>query len=125
MNHIAEENENQEMNTEQVETQEAEFEARETESDTEEAVNMPEEEDVFAPDKEITGEETMEELLGIYESSLKKFEEGQVVTGTVISVGKIWCWWMWAINQKAGSLFRNSLMTKAMSMSISMTSLRS
>jgi small subunit ribosomal protein S1 len=96
MNHIAEENENQEMTTEQLETQQAEIEARETETDTEEAVNTPEEdesfasqeEDAFAPDKEITGEETMEELLGIYESSLKKFEEGQVVTGTVISVGK-------------------------------------
>ncbi len=37
---------------------------------------------------EITGEETMGELLDIYESSLKKFEEGQVVTGTVISVGR-------------------------------------
>ena len=30
----------------------------------------------------------MEELLDIYESSLKKFEEGQVVTGTVISVAR-------------------------------------
>jgi small subunit ribosomal protein S1 len=96
MNHIAEENENQEMNTEQLDTDQAEFEARETESDTEEAVNTPEEENAFsteeddalAPAQEITGEETMEELLGIYESSLKKFEEGQVVTGTVISVGK-------------------------------------
>jgi len=37
---------------------------------------------------EITGEETMGELLDIYESSLKKFEEGQVVTGTVISIGR-------------------------------------
>jgi len=64
MNNIAEENENQKMNTETVEKQE----------------------DVSSP--EITGEETMEELLDIYESSLKKFEEGQVVTGTVISVGR-------------------------------------
>nr|NJM03345.1 30S ribosomal protein S1 [Desulfobacula sp.] len=37
---------------------------------------------------EITGEETMGELLDIYESSLKKFEEGQVVTGIVISIGR-------------------------------------
>jgi small subunit ribosomal protein S1 len=37
---------------------------------------------------ELTGEETMEELLDIYDSSLSKFEEGQVVIGTVISVGK-------------------------------------
>ncbi len=66
MNNIAEENEDQEMNTEELETQEA----------------------VSEPEMEFTGEETMEELLGIYESSLSKFEEGQVVTGTVISVGK-------------------------------------
>ena len=31
---------------------------------------------------------TMEELMDIYESNLKKFEEGQVVKGVVISVGK-------------------------------------
>ncbi|MCG8687899.1 MAG: 30S ribosomal protein S1, partial [Desulfobacterales bacterium] len=65
MNNIAEENENQNMNEE---------------LETKEAVNEPE--------IELTGEETMEELLGIYESSLSKFEEGQVVTGTVISVGR-------------------------------------
>ncbi|MBU0971102.1 MAG: 30S ribosomal protein S1 [Proteobacteria bacterium] len=64
MNNIAEENENQDMN---------ELETQETESERE---------------VEFTGEETMEELLGIYESSLKKFEEGQVVTGKVISVGR-------------------------------------
>jgi len=65
MNNIAEENENQNMNEE---------------LETTEAVNEPE--------IELTGEETMEELLGIYESSLSKFEEGQVVTGTVISIGR-------------------------------------
>jgi len=63
MNNISEENENQKMTTETLENQDAEL-------------------------PEITGEETMEELLDIYESSLKKFEEGQVVTGTVISVGR-------------------------------------
>ncbi|WP_022668460.1 30S ribosomal protein S1 [Desulfospira joergensenii] len=67
MNNIAEENENQKMNTDELEKTE---EASTSEFD------------------DITGEETMEELLGIYESSLKKFEEGQVVTGTVISVGR-------------------------------------
>jgi small subunit ribosomal protein S1 len=67
MNNIAEENENQKMNTEIKEEKEEK-----------------EEKDDSVP--EITGEESMEELLGIYESSLKKFEEGQVVTGTVISV---------------------------------------
>ncbi|OQY52615.1 MAG: 30S ribosomal protein S1 [Desulfobacteraceae bacterium 4572_89] len=67
MNNITEENEDQDMNTEELETQE-------TASET----GM----------EDITGEETMEELLGIYESSLSKFEEGQVVTGTVISVGR-------------------------------------
>ncbi len=88
MNHIAEENENQEMNTEELETQDVDIEARETELDTEEESSAPEEVNALSPETEITGEETMEELLGIYESSLKKFEEGQVVTGTVISVGR-------------------------------------
>ncbi|WP_462268324.1 30S ribosomal protein S1 [Desulfobacter sp.] len=63
MNNIAEENQN--MNQE-LETQN---EVKESEI-------------------ELTGEETMEELLDIYDSSLSKFEEGQVVIGTVISVGK-------------------------------------
>ncbi|WDP88790.1 MAG: 30S ribosomal protein S1 [Desulfobacter sp.] len=58
----------------------------------EENQNMNEEletkENVTEPEIELTGEESMEELLGIYESSLSKFEEGQVVTGTVISVGR-------------------------------------
>lgn len=39
-------------------------------------------------DKELTGEETLEELLDIYDSSVSKFVEGQVVTGSVISVGR-------------------------------------
>jgi small subunit ribosomal protein S1 len=69
MNNIAEENENQPMNTDELETQE---------TVSEPGMGM----------EDITGEETMEELLGIYESSLSKFEEGQVVTGTVISVGR-------------------------------------
>ncbi len=69
MNNIAEENENQKMNTETLENEDA-----------------AEKEDAAFP--ELTGEESMEDLLDIYESSLKKFEEGQVVTGTVISVGR-------------------------------------
>ncbi len=88
MNNIAEENENQEMNTEELETQDTDVEARDTELDNEEAANEPEEVNALSAETEITGDETMEELLGIYESSLKKFEEGQVVTGTVISVGR-------------------------------------
>lgn len=63
MNNIAEDNENNKMNTEELES------AAET---------MP----------EITGDESMEELMNIYEESVKQFEEGQVVTGTVISIGK-------------------------------------
>ncbi len=58
----------------------------------EENQNMNEEletkENKTAPEIELTGEESMEELLDIYESSLSKFEEGQVVTGKVISVGR-------------------------------------
>lgn len=68
MSNMAEENKNQEMNTETLKKEEAAV--RETAT------------------PEITDEESMEALLDIYESSLKKFEEGQVVTGTVISVGR-------------------------------------
>ncbi|MFO7990489.1 MAG: 30S ribosomal protein S1, partial [Desulfotignum sp.] len=88
MNHIAEENENQEMNTEELETQDVDVEARDAELDTQEESSETEEVNALSSETEITGEETMEELLGIYESSLKKFEEGQVVTGKVISVGR-------------------------------------
>ena len=39
-------------------------------------------------DFEISGDESMEELMDIYESSMKQFEEGQVVIGTVIAIHK-------------------------------------
>ena len=77
MNNNVEENENQKMNTEALEKEEVSTETEEVSTETEEVASL-----------EITGEETMEELLDIYESSLKKFEEGQVVTGTVISVAR-------------------------------------
>ncbi|MCD4678333.1 MAG: 30S ribosomal protein S1 [Desulfobacula sp.] len=105
MNDIAEENENQKMNTETLEKEEVTLEKEEVTLEKEEVTLEKEEvalekeevalekeevalekEEVSSP--EITGEETMEELLDIYESSLKKFEEGQVVTGTVISVAR-------------------------------------
>jgi small subunit ribosomal protein S1 len=35
-----------------------------------------------------TSEQSMEELMGLYEESLKRFEEGEVVHGTIISVDK-------------------------------------
>ncbi len=63
MNNISEETQDQKMNAETLEKKDGSLSG-------------------------ITGEESMEELLGIYESSLKKFEEGQVVIGTVISVGR-------------------------------------
>lgn len=91
MNNITEENENQDMNTETTQTQEqeTEFAAQEELDAQDEARQEPEEQDESSMSgHEFTGEESMEELLGIYESSLKKFEEGQVVTGTVISVGR-------------------------------------
>ena len=82
MNNIAEENENQNMNQE-LETQD---EVKESEIElTGEDTNEVKESEI---EIELTGEETMEELLDIYDSSLSKFEEGQVVTGTVISVGR-------------------------------------
>ncbi|SMD04019.1 SSU ribosomal protein S1P [Desulfocicer vacuolatum DSM 3385] len=68
MNNIAETNENNEMN-EELETAE-ELEAS------------------MASEPVLTGEETMEELMGIYEESFKRFEEGQVVTGTIIAVDR-------------------------------------
>jgi len=83
--------ENQKMNTETLENKEETLENEEVtlenkdESLETEEVTLEKEENALP---EITGEETMEELLGIYESSLKKFEEGQVVTGTVISVAR-------------------------------------
>ena len=111
MNNIAEEN--QKMNTETLEKEEVAVENEETAAEevaveneetaaeevaveneeiTSEEVALENEEVALekeeTPLSEITGEETMEELLGIYESSLKKFEEGQVVTGTVISVAR-------------------------------------
>ncbi|THB76399.1 MAG: 30S ribosomal protein S1 [Desulfobacteraceae bacterium] len=67
MTNTAETNENKETMNEQLEGQVEE-----------QAKAMP----------ELTGEESMEELLDYYESSIKKFEEGQVITGTVISVGR-------------------------------------
>lgn len=39
-------------------------------------------------DYEISGNESMEELMQIYESSMTQFEEGQVVMGTVIAIHK-------------------------------------
>jgi len=70
MNDITEENENQTMNTEIKEENED---------------SMPE---ILGEEPGEEQEESMEDLLDIYESSLKKFEEGQVVTGTVISVAR-------------------------------------
>jgi small subunit ribosomal protein S1 len=103
MNNITEENEK--MDTETLEKEEVTPEKEEKTSENEDVTPekeeiAPEKEEAIlekeevAPEKEevaspeITGEETMEELLDIYESSLKKFEEGQVVTGTVISVAR-------------------------------------
>jgi small subunit ribosomal protein S1 len=79
MNNIAEENENQNMNTETVVEKEESIPEITGEEEENSMPEMVEEEEK---------EESMEELLGIYESSLKKFEEGQVVTGTVISVAR-------------------------------------
>ena len=86
MNNIAEEDENQKMDTETTNEPKVVVETEKQE----EVVVVVEQEVEKKEDSmpEITGEESMEELLGIYESSLKKFEEGQVITGTVISVAR-------------------------------------
>jgi small subunit ribosomal protein S1 len=76
MNTIAETGENKEMNSEELET------GQEPEETPE---NDHQDKDPLA---NITGEETMEELMGIYDESFSSFEEGQVVTGTIIAVDK-------------------------------------
>ncbi|MBF0232518.1 MAG: 30S ribosomal protein S1 [Desulfamplus sp.] len=68
-NNIAETNENNNMNTEEIETAEEVKESQKSEP-------------------VLTGEETMDELMGIYEESFKRFEEGQVVTGIIIAVDR-------------------------------------
>ncbi|ACN15571.1 RpsA2 [Desulforapulum autotrophicum HRM2] len=73
MNTIAETGENKEMNSEELET-------------GQEPIITPEKDE--DPLANITGEETMEELMGIYDESFSSFEEGQVVKGTIIAVDK-------------------------------------
>ncbi|MBI9091199.1 MAG: 30S ribosomal protein S1 [Desulfobacterium sp.] len=81
MNNIAETGENNEMNSEELET------AQDQESNTdEESMETPVAN--VDPLANLTGEETMEELMGIYDESYSSFEEGQVVTGTIIAVDK-------------------------------------
>jgi len=81
MHNIAETGENKEMNSEELET------TQNPESNTGAKTmkkRVPDED----PLENITGEETMEELMGIYDESFSSFEEGQVVTGTIIAVDK-------------------------------------
>ncbi len=81
MNNTAETGENNEMNSEELET------AQDQESNTdEESMETPVAK--VDPLANLTGEETMEELMGIYDESYSSFEEGQVVTGTIIAVDK-------------------------------------
>ncbi len=94
MNNIAETNENNEMN-EELETAEeleasvaSEPDLTEEETSVASEPDLAEEEVPVAPEPVLTGEETMEELMGIYEESFKRFEEGQVVTGTIIAVDR-------------------------------------
>lgn len=81
MNNIAETNENNEMN-EELET------AEELEASVASEPVLTEEKASVSSEPVLTGEETMEELMGIYEESFKRFEEGQVVTGTIIAVDR-------------------------------------
>lgn len=75
MNNIAETGENNEMNSEELET-----------AQDQEPMEKPVAK--VDPLANLTGEETMEELMGIYDESYSSFEEGQVVTGTIIAVDK-------------------------------------
>ncbi|SLM32988.1 30S ribosomal protein S1 [Desulfamplus magnetovallimortis] len=81
MNNIAETNENNNMNTEQ-------FDAAEEMDNKQESQPVVTDEEAMESEPAFTGEETMEELMGIYEESFKRFEEGQVVTGTIIAVDR-------------------------------------
>ncbi|MFK5953061.1 MAG: 30S ribosomal protein S1 [Desulfobacterium sp.] len=94
MNNIAETNENNEMN-EELETAEeletsvaSEPDLTEEETSVVSEPDLAEEEASVTSEPVLTGEETMEELMGIYEESFKRFEEGQVVTGTIIAVDR-------------------------------------
>ncbi|MFO7749906.1 MAG: 30S ribosomal protein S1 [Desulfobacteraceae bacterium] len=80
MNNIADTDENNHMNQDEM--------MNDVSSDHEELDTADNEELGMAPKPDITGEETMEELMGIYEESFKRFEEGQVVIGTIIAVDK-------------------------------------
>ncbi len=114
MNDISEKNENQKPNDEPLEKEETSMpeepkdetleqeessmpEEPKDETLEQEKISMHEDPEEEALEQEETSmikepkeetDETMEDLLNIYESSLKKFEEGQVVPGTVISVSK-------------------------------------
>ncbi len=94
MNNIAETEENNEMDNEELETAktpEPEVTGEDTSEQPEvtaEDTSEPEVTEEKTMEPELTGEETMEELMDIYEESFKRFEEGQVVTGTIIAVDK-------------------------------------
>jgi len=94
MNNIAETNENKEMNEELETAEELEASVASEPDLTEEETSVASEPDLaeekasVASEPVLTGEETMEELMGIYEESFKRFEEGQVVTGTIIAVDR-------------------------------------
>jgi len=102
MNNIAETNENNEMNEELETAEEVEASVTSEPAKTEEEASVtsepveteeetsdaPESAETETSESALTGEETMEELMGIYEESFKRFEEGQVVTGTIIAVDR-------------------------------------
>ncbi len=72
------------MNNNELESAKDEIEEETPEETIVDKIQEPE----IPEDYEISGNESMEELMQIYESSMKQFEEGQVVEGTVIAIHK-------------------------------------
>ena len=95
MNNIVETDENNKMNTEKIEdatTSNPEITDEEspeiTDEESSEITDEESSEITGEESSEITDEESMEELMDIYAESFKRFEEGQVVKGTIIAVDK-------------------------------------
>ena len=79
----------EEKNEDEVEEKDAAQEQEVVKEDKNEDEESSEVTEVANPkDFDISGDETMEELMEIYESSMKQFEEGMVVQGTVIAIHK-------------------------------------
>ncbi len=78
----------EEVKSDQTSDQTVDAEEAKESSKEEQSKKEPQTKAFHLDDYEISGDESMEELMKIYESSMKQFEEGQVVNGTVIAIHK-------------------------------------